>query len=239
MLGVCWHDHFEWSKTLKTDDVSLQESRQILGYTYEIDPILRMEGTKQDRWTALKRAYQLMEPELLKCGRDWTHPYFLDFGKHFSPIESIVWSELRSNRVAMYPEYPVQGRFIDFWNPALRVGLEADGREWHDRVRDTSRDQEIWNAVGGVVFRVTGAECNSRTEPPWELDADHQDYSRDLERWWMHSSAGVVRAISVAYGGIPGAGKSEREWALSSLTAHCLLPNSAEIIGKQLSITLG
>lgn len=184
--------------------------------------------TKPDRWQALKRIYAVIEPELLEAGSDWTDPYFFDFANGQSPIESLLWQDLRSNRVGMYPEYPVARYFVDFWNPSLRIGIEADGKQWHDRQRDTQRDAEIFQKTGGLIIRVTGAECH-RGEAPWARDdandLPEDEYDRLLADWYLRTSSGVVRAVSVIFGGLEPRG-DERRLADATLQQHCLVPQA-------------
>lgn len=186
--------------------------------------------TKPERWDALKKIYAIIEPEILDSGVYWSDPYFFDFCQGQSPIEYLLWQDLRSNLVGMYPEYPVLKYFVDYWNPTLRIGIEADGKRWHDRQRDCLRDTEIFQKTGGLIFRVTGAECY-RGEPPWErhdaFDLDSETYDRLLADWYLRTSSGVVRAVSVVFGGLETRDDDyERTLAEETLKRHCLVPQA-------------
>jgi very-short-patch-repair endonuclease len=75
-----------------------------------------------------------------------------------SPIEIDVWEMLNSVGAKMYPQYPVAGFFLDFASPHAKVGIECDGKMWHqDRERDARRDS-ILREAGWSIWRFSGTE---------------------------------------------------------------------------------
>lgn len=76
-----------------------------------------------------------------------------------SPIEQALWSEARQAGIVLYPQYPVGRFFVDFANPAARVAIECDGKEFHqDIAADISREKII-ESFGWRVYRISGADC--------------------------------------------------------------------------------
>ena len=186
----------------------------------------RVEETCERFW-ALRAIYESIGPELVEAGREWTDPYNFDFCNMQSPIERLLWSDIRGNQLGLYPEYPISRFFVDFYNPAICVGIEADGKQWHNKERDTARDNEIFQTAGAALIRVTGAECHKGADTPHyrlhEGQITKQNYDHFLEDWYLNSSAGVVKAMSVIFCGVP---VPEREYQLSheTLWNHCLVP---------------
>ena len=83
-------------------------------------------------------------------------PYFIDWLLDFSPIEEIAWNSIRSRGVPLYPQFSLFNYFIDFANPVLKIGLEMDGKEFHDTEKDRERDTklaEYWPIASYTIMR--------------------------------------------------------------------------------------
>lgn len=97
-------------------------------------------------------------------------PYAWDFEAHIvmTPIETALWSDIRTLSAVLYPQYPVGRRFVDFGNPHARVAVECDGRAFHqDEAADRQRQAEI-ESHGWTVYRFQGWECF--TDEHWVRD---------------------------------------------------------------------
>ena len=114
------------------------------------------------RWDAIRDIYALQKKI---CG-DCYEAYPVDWNEVFSPIERRCWESIRCiGRLPFYPQYPVDRFFVDFGDPIYRIAIECDGKNWHDKARDESRDSII-RSVGWSVFRVTGRQCNLPDDDP-------------------------------------------------------------------------
>lgn len=153
------------------------------------------------KFEEIRKLYSAALPEWMgeyeKTGNMWFDPYLMDWD--FSPIEKLVWSDIRSLAVPFYPQIPVLNYFIDFGNPFLKIGIECDGKEWHDKERDAARDRRL-AAEGWMIFRIEGHECVR------EIDIhDHESRTRterdavDMDRYFGLTSEGIVKAIKLAY----------------------------------------
>ena len=113
-----------------------------------------------EKQKVFKEYYTLLNDRIIDAAKrgKWFKPYLIDFTRHFTPIERDAWNTIRSSRIILYPQYPVLNYFLDFGNPYLKIGLEMDGKEFHntekDRIRDTKLLKEGWK-----IFRVTGSEA--------------------------------------------------------------------------------
>lgn len=145
----------------------------------------------------IRRIYADMLPrwmaEYQATGEMRHDPYF--FNWHFTPIERMVWSDIRSLGLPFYPQIPVLNHFIDFGCPFLKIGIECDGKAWHDSETDKARDARL-AAQGWMIFRIEGHEC-VRTVDAFP-EGDEPD-ARDLERFYMATSEGVLSAIKRRY----------------------------------------
>ena len=157
-----------------------------------------------NRWDRIREAWKVVEPNILSRGR--CDPYWFDWD--FTPIERDLWTDLRCAGVPMYPQVPVGRFFIDFGDPLERIGLEADGRDFHDVARDRARDEILLREYGWRIYRVTGSQTYPKDFDPFATDeyanreADRSAWDATLLRWALDDSAGVVWAIkALHYGG--------------------------------------
>lgn len=117
------------------------------------------------RFEAIKRYYSRMEPQFAKGRSDeWAipaHAWHSDHsGIELSPIEAMLWSEIRLRNVIFYPQWPTGRYFIDFANPHAKVGIECDGAEFHtDFLKDRARQAEL-EGMGWTIYRIAGWACN-------------------------------------------------------------------------------
>ena len=129
----------------------------------------------RSRLSAIRALYQAHE----RLGQDdFEHcdPYGLDLHDYWTPIEWKLWQDIRAlGRLHMVPQFPVGPYFLDFANPQRRIGLEADGKQFHDAERDRRRDQRLWEEFGWKVYRVSGAECNRIRQSPWEFIRERRE----------------------------------------------------------------
>lgn len=119
-------------------------------------------------------------------------PYPIDWVPLFTPIEYMVWCDIRDYPINMWPQYPVGKYFADFANVQKKIVIECDGKQWHDEEKDAKRDAEMI-ADGWTVYRIPGYECNRVVE--------RDDYENEEEYWkdLYASSSGVIKAIHYFY----------------------------------------
>jgi very-short-patch-repair endonuclease len=151
-----------------------------------------------NNWDAIRAHYARINHLIEAAPRnEWAcDPYLWDAGKNMismTPIEENFWADCREADLILYPQYPACGYFIDFANPAARVGIECDGRAFHtDKARDAHR-QGVLEDNGWTIYRIGGRECNenwdecSKKAPAGRLLADqigelHNIKRREFER---------------------------------------------------------
>jgi hypothetical protein len=114
-----------------------------------------------NNWNEIKAFYEgkkveIMAANKLQYGID---PYSWEsLGIVMTPIESLIWGDIRSGGLVMYPQYPVCGFFVDFGNPVIKVAIECDGKPYHDFAKDAARDR-VLSQHGWKVYRITGSDC--------------------------------------------------------------------------------
>jgi very-short-patch-repair endonuclease len=163
-------------------------------------------ATRSERYALLQEHYvekhqEIMHQASLDAGVWAIEPYIFDW--HFNPNEQGVWGSIRRNPMVMYPEFPVAGCFVDFGNPFLRIALEADGESYHDRERDTARDQKLLG-IDWKVFRVSYRETISPFVPLGDIAemlrfGREEEASAAMNHWLLHTADGVVDAICFFY----------------------------------------
>jgi hypothetical protein len=114
-----------------------------------------------NNWKEIKDFYESVEHLILdenKC-QYAIDPYSWEsLGIVMTPIERMMWSDIRMIGIVMYPQYPVGGVFVDFANPKAKVAIECDGKDFHDRIKDAERDRML-RELGWRVYRITGSDC--------------------------------------------------------------------------------
>jgi very-short-patch-repair endonuclease len=120
--------------------------------------------------------------------------YFMDW--KFTPIEREVWADIRGMGLPFYPQIPALNYFLDFANPFMKIGIECDGKAWHDYELDKARDTRL-AADGWMIFRIEGHECKRIINPFNEHEND--DNSGLIERFFMETSEGILTAIKDRY----------------------------------------
>lgn len=175
------------------------------------------KGSMINYWNAIRRAYEIEGPRIcaghVRRGPMYRHdPYF--FIWRFTKIEDNVWHDIRYYGVPLYPQVPAAEYLIDFANPYYKVGIEADGKEWHDKEKDTERDKYLFK-LGWKIFRVPGSktyfEYVSR-----EDDENDSDFLRKIK----NTSEGVVYAINNVYF---NGNLEERDQCVDILNRHNLV----------------
>lgn len=115
--------------------------------------------SKLELFPIIKEYYSFVHDDLMKArasGYIW-YPYDLPIFNYATPIEIELWEMLRANGLPFVMEYPVLNYFIDFADPYMKVGIEADGKEWHNKEKDKIRDAEL-KKIGWKIFRIEGCK---------------------------------------------------------------------------------
>ena len=145
----------------------------------------------------IRRQYAKLMPEWMAeyeaTGDMRQDPYFMDW--KFTPIENHVWGDIRTLGLPFYPQVPVLNYFIDFACPFLKIGIECDGKAWHDSDQDAIRDAHL-AAAGWMIFRIEGHEC-CRVVEPWE--EFEEERAEMVDKYFMTTSEGVISAIKRRY----------------------------------------
>lgn len=152
-----------------------------------------------DHFRAIRAAYAATLPEWMDdyaaTGNMYNDPYLMDW--EFSPIERLVWADIRDMALPFYPQLPALNYFLDFGNPFLKIGIECDGKEFHDKARDAVRDERLAGA-GWMIFRIEGHECKRTVDRHWEGDPECRP-DVDHGKYYGATSEGVLRAIKHHY----------------------------------------
>jgi very-short-patch-repair endonuclease len=116
----------------------------------------------RDKLDQIRRNYEEHQRAVDLGLNSWLRgdPYEIaDWALLFTPIEAAMWSEIRCSRLpTFWPQLPVGRFYVDFGNPALKVAIECDGKQFHDPIKDAARDVEM-SKMGWTVFRIDGAGC--------------------------------------------------------------------------------
>jgi hypothetical protein len=151
--------------------------------------------TPWDRFEALRELYADLDPSDFD-----PYPFGLDWSRIFTPIEFDMWCAIRSAGMDLWPQFPVGRYFIDFADPIKRIGIECDGKRWHDQEKDAKRDAELLRE-GWFIYRATGSECHRVIHIDWEEARAHKrEYGRtpdDVMEWLNATAEGLLAAVGI------------------------------------------
>lgn len=181
-----------------------------------------IEGTVNvfKRLDALRLFYKENEDLILESGSfNWAFSYPIDWSLLLNPIEMQAWCVIRSiGRVVLYPQFPVGKYVLDFGNPCNRIGLEIDGKQFHNGVRDQKRDEELAK-LGWVIYRITGKEMYFVDTEFYDLDEqDQMDPENPIVKHHiLNTGEGVIKSILYLHF-LDGA----EDWPLNGLMENSL-----------------
>jgi|GEM_PF-3328785 len=126
------------------------------------------------------------------------------FVEHMSPAEQEMWLAIKCSQTFLFPEVPVLKYFIDFGHLHLRVGLEVDGKDFHDQQLDMARDLELWQC-GWVIFRIPAREVLSDLNRAPEEDDDfwHPNNLDQIQDFLTSTGEGLLRCLEWRFFGQP------------------------------------
>lgn len=141
--------------------------------------------------------YRLQIRERYKKWIPRSNPYsYVDINA-LSRAERLFWHDIRKVGLPFYPEFPVGNYFIDFADPIKKVGIEVDGKEFHqDRLKDLDRQQELEN-LGWKIFRISGVYVYEQNEYVVEEISDNENLT--LEDFCYTGSEQLLRQIKKEY----------------------------------------
>lgn len=161
----------------------------------------KREKDGRGRWQVLRDVYAYYGPMIAQYPHGM-NPYLVEWD--FTPIEWHVWSDIRGGGLPFYPQYPVGRYFLDFGDPHKKIGLEADGRAFHDKAKDKKRDEDL-SAQGWRIFRVAGYETLAAKHYPfdegwWHRHTENPDaFRQEVEAWSLRWSEAVAWALRHVY----------------------------------------
>lgn len=157
------------------------------------------------RLKAVKEYYLDHEQRIIdhhsKGHSGWYNSYLVDWTLLFTPIEREAWNSIRcKGRIVLYPQYPVLNYHLDFGNPFLKIGLELDGKDFHNPDKDRERDLKL-KSEGWVIYHIKGSEMmrsqyKSLDEyETWETEENFAEVESNTIYWLRNTGDGVIESI--------------------------------------------
>jgi very-short-patch-repair endonuclease len=159
------------------------------------------------RRSQIRKFYEFHHNKIIESSKKnclGINPYELDWNQDWkkSPPEHSMWCSIRCAGLPFYPQYPVLEYFLDFGDPYRKIGIEIDGKNFHDIERDRARDMHL-SEHGWRIFRIPATATQSRiVEPQLEDNFFHmREHERiyNMERWLQWNAEGILRAIEIFY----------------------------------------
>lgn len=163
-------------------------------------PVIERTDNYFTKLRKLREYYQIELPFMLEHHEarpnSFYRAYPYDWGLLQTPIEQEAWQAIRSlGHIVLYPQFPVERFHLDFAAPHLNIGLELDGKAWHNEAKDLQRDKEL-KRLGWKIYRITGSEMNKVIPDPFgqEFSTNHEALEA-IEDFINNSGEGVIYAI--------------------------------------------
>lgn len=128
-------------------------------------------------------------------------PYFMDWVNYMTVIEQNVWSDIRYLGLPFLPQFPVKRYFLDFADPVKKIGIEADGKRWHegreiqDRERQEELEQDGWEIVRIQGWKTFKSRMNYFSWMEEEESSDPERYQESLGEFQRESSEGILTLV--------------------------------------------
>jgi len=153
----------------------------------------------KDKNKAIRYLYKYFTPKILdqhKSNPKLQVDVFRDiFLLNLTPIEYIAYCCIRYRpNIIMYPQYPFKGYFMDFANPSLKINIELDGKDFHNKGKDLIRDNEI-KKEGWKIFRIPGYKCYKSVNFEGVEEISDSEWSF----YFCQTIDGIIEAISKKY----------------------------------------
>lgn len=136
------------------------------------------------------------------------NPYPMDWVMLFTPIERMVWGNIRNFGLPFWPQFAIGHYFADFADPIKKIVIECDGEAYHtDKGRDRMRDA-FMGRRGWTVFRIPGHMCARILPSPAEIydEMDGRELgaseTKEIEDWYRTTSDGLIASLAYAYYGV-------------------------------------
>lgn len=198
----------------------IQQERMVSQFKLQSEYMMSEKIT--DKWGCIRQAYMEMIPYIIQQARRDNQrgidPYFLNWD--FTAIERDAWESIRHCGAVLYPQFPLFNYFIDFANPYLKIGLELDGKNYHDIKKDRKRD-EMLNKFGWIIYRIKGSECFVKYNEKIYNGEPEEFTIEDIKHWMLNTSDGVINALNVVHFGDIHLNKY-KNIAFESLKQHTL-----------------
>lgn len=184
----------------------------VLGKT----PKITRDTPWQERHHLFKLYYEAMYERMEHHHRTrpfggYYRAYPFDWGAILTPIEFEAWCTFRRiGGIVMYPQYPAGPYLIDFAHPFKKIGLELDGKAYHDPERDRRRDLALLR-MGWTIYHITGSEMNKMPGVSWydygadsgsdwyNEGSDEQSSWERVREWILSTGDGVIEAIKIEH----------------------------------------
>lgn len=180
-------------------DAAIQDIGRYEGI--DLNAISDPTADKSRRFDAIARLYARDRARILQlhAERRGTRLHgFIDWRAAMTPIERQFYDAALCYPLALYPQYPVGRRFVDFGNPYHRVAVELDSVAWHDPVADHERDVELLG-LGWETYRVPSRFLHEPEEAPDTTDLDADAACRVRQEWMSRSPEGLLKTLSIYY----------------------------------------
>ena len=161
----------------------------------------------------MKEYYHFHMQDILKLGREQPKKtygaYNFDLQRCLNEVELIAWDATRTiGNLPFYPQFPVGKYFLDFANPTQKIGIEIDGKEFHNYDDDAEKDAGL-RQIGWKIIRITASDM---VRVPKVISYD-PEMKKETEEWITGTGDGVLFAIKVLYfGGDPYVPEDDIDW---------------------------
>lgn len=148
--------------------------------------------------TEIRKCYEMrVFAEIRKHYPGRIDPYFYDWMTIMTPIEKLVWHDIRTLGLPLYPQVPVGKYYVDFGDPVNKLGIEVDGAKWHaDSERDKNRQRDI-EGMGWEIIRIPGYAAHKMKEDFIDPNDEYmrEDYTNLYEKYLSDSSEGILLSL--------------------------------------------
>jgi len=182
----------------------------IMAHRRDLDMLLELNTVPKDDWKEayriIRKFYITIEPKIIAENNLLFKAYSVPIWNFMNMVEQDFYHQYRSiGGIPIYPLYFVNGYYIDFANPRFKIGIEIDGKQYHDKEKDNKKDDDLAE-FGWTIFRISARDVLkdqiyiSDVEEKYPFsDDDDSDFAQEIRLFLNNYCTGFIYALRFCF----------------------------------------
>lgn len=158
----------------------------------------------EEAYRIIRKFYLLNELRFSGIKHKIFKAYSTPIWRFMNPAERDFYMQYISiGGIALYPLYFAGGYFLDFANPGLKLGIEIDGKNFHDAEKDLVRDSDL-GELGWIILRMTAVDVLKGQKYLSDIEnefayQDNNEQQDSIKSFFESGSIGLLYALRALF----------------------------------------